>query len=85
MAGKPLVDDDDLIVELEDDAPGFKLPDADEEVADFKQPEIESSTLPDEIEDENEAELEDGEEPELMALLATDICISIDEVVKALA
>jgi hypothetical protein len=27
----------------------------------------------------------DGEEPELMALLATDICISIDEVLLALA
>lgn len=27
----------------------------------------------------------DGEEPELMALLATDICISIDEVIAALA
>jgi hypothetical protein len=26
----------------------------------------------------------DGEEPELMALLATDICISTDEVIKAL-
>lgn len=28
---------------------------------------------------------QDGEEPELMALLATDICISVDEVVRALA
>lgn len=27
----------------------------------------------------------DGEEPELMALLATEICISIDEVLKALS
>jgi enhancing lycopene biosynthesis protein 2 len=27
---------------------------------------------------------QDGEEPELMALLATDICISIDEVVARL-
>ncbi|MBX3507102.1 MAG: hypothetical protein KF895_16610 [Parvibaculum sp.] len=27
----------------------------------------------------------DGEEPELMALLATDICISLDEVISALA
>lgn len=27
----------------------------------------------------------DGEEPELMALLATDICISLDEVLEALA
>lgn len=27
----------------------------------------------------------DGEEPELMALLATDICISVDEVLTALA
>ncbi len=26
----------------------------------------------------------DGEEPELMALLATDICISLDEVIEAL-
>lgn len=28
---------------------------------------------------------QDGEEPELMALLATDICISVDEVIKSLA
>lgn len=28
---------------------------------------------------------QDGEEPELMALLATDICISIDEVIARLA
>lgn len=28
---------------------------------------------------------QDGEEPELMALLATDICVSIDEVLNALA
>lgn len=27
----------------------------------------------------------DGEEPELMALLATDICISVEELLKALA
>ena len=27
----------------------------------------------------------DGEEPELMALLATDICVSVDEVIRALA
>ena len=27
----------------------------------------------------------DGEEPELMALLATDICVSMDEVIEALA
>ena len=27
----------------------------------------------------------DGEEPELMALLATDICVDMDEVLKALA
>lgn len=28
---------------------------------------------------------QDGEEPELMALLATDICVSMEEVLKALA
>jgi hypothetical protein len=27
----------------------------------------------------------DGEEPELMALLATDICISVEEVIAALS
>lgn len=62
MAGKPgaAPDDDDLIVELEHRVDDF-APREDEGVAEFVQPRIEATSVPDD--DEREEILEEGEEP----------------------